>query len=470
VTGVQTCALPIYRITYDELSNTFYITDNTTLPNADKYFNIPSIKPTMINAHVLKDTIGSFVTNVSVKCELNNNYATMISVGAQSNGNVVGEDATAFSRWNEGYTDRVITDRSSIVDETNQQESGSKSPDQVYLDNLIKYGELNNAINSGYITTDDITNNGQAVVDMLKYEVAYFTQTDCMQGQGFLPINLQLTMLGLSGPRLFETYTIDETLLPDNYKNNIKFLTKGITHKVDSNGWMTTLDSFMAPKVDSLKKPTFFVPPLSERQTNESSGGGGAGGTRTHDIVGNQSRPIDQMRPATQAAVRSQTGLVVVREGMTENLTYGTLWYKQQAIAYTVEDILRKNKVAGATAIGSNVSPTPYNLSFITPATREWAAKYSDLPKLQMALVKNAGWSDIKDPRGGTLNYNGVFIHGGSNEVDSKGCLLVSGTRKSNGSGKITYDTDFVKATTRYLFDEGIKTNFYVNDFDFDYT
>jgi hypothetical protein len=262
-----------YRITYDELSNTFYITDNTTLPNADKYFNIPSIKPTMINAHMLKDTIGSFVTNVSIKCELNNNYATMISVGAQSNGNVVGEDATAFSRWNEGYTDRVITDRSSIVDEANQQESSSKSPDQIYLDNLVKYGDLNNAINNGYITTDDITNNGQAVVDMLKYEVAYFTQTDCMQGQGFLPINLQLTMLGLSGPRLFETYTIDETLLPDNYKNNIKFLTKGITHKVDSNGWTTTLDSFMAPKVDSLNKPTFYIPPERTIAAKKSSGG-----------------------------------------------------------------------------------------------------------------------------------------------------------------------------------------------------
>jgi hypothetical protein len=262
-----------YRITYDELSNTFYITDNTTLPNADKYFNTPSIKPTMINAHVLKDTIGSFVTNVSVKCELNNNYATMISVGAQSNSNIVGEDATAFSRWNEGYIDRIITDRSSIVDEANQQESGSKSPDQVYLDNLIKYGDLNNAINSGYITTDDITNNGQAVVDMLKYEKAYFTQTDCMQGQGFLPINLQLTMLGLSGPRLFETYTIDETLLPDNYKNNIKFLTKGITHKVDSSGWMTTLDSFMAPKLDSLNKPTFYIPPERIIAAKRSGGG-----------------------------------------------------------------------------------------------------------------------------------------------------------------------------------------------------
>lgn len=265
-----------FRIIYDELSNTFYINDNTTLPNADKYFNVASTTPTVINANVLKNSAGSFVTNVSIKSELNNNYSNIITIGAQSNGNVVGENATAFSKWNVGYTDRVITDRSSIVDDNNQPQSGSvsKPPEEVYKGNLIKYFELNNNINNGTVTSDDISNNTQAVTDMLQYELAYFTQNDNIQGQGFLPINLQLTMLGLSGPRLFETYTIDETLLPDNYKNNIKFLTKGITHKVDSNGWSTTLDSFMAPRVDSLKKPIFWFPPektINSSQTNGSS-------------------------------------------------------------------------------------------------------------------------------------------------------------------------------------------------------
>jgi LAS superfamily LD-carboxypeptidase LdcB len=272
-----------YRIMYDELSNTFYISDNSTLPNADKLLGV-SIIPTVINAHVLKDNLGSFVTNVSLKSDLNNNYATMISVGAQSNGNVVGENATAFSRWNVGYEDRIVKDRSSVIDKVTQ-ESGSKSPEQVYVDNLLKYGMLNNLINSGQVTTDDITNNGQAVVDMLKYEIAYFTQNDNIQGQGFLPINLQLTMLGLSGPRLFESYTINETLLPDGYKNNIKFLTKGITHKIDTNGWSTTLDSFSGPRLDSLNKAVFYWPPEQEIAVNAATAGGGGGGAGTNANV-----------------------------------------------------------------------------------------------------------------------------------------------------------------------------------------
>jgi len=277
-----------FRIIYDELSNTFYINDNTTLPNADKYFNVASTTPTVINANVLKNTAGSFVTNVAIKSELNNNFANIVTIGAQSNGNVVGENATAFSKWNVGYTDRVITDRSSIVDDSTQPQSGSvsKPPEEIYRGNLIKYFELNNNINSGTVTSEDISNNTQAVVDMLNYELAYFTQNDNIQGQGFLPINLQLTMLGLSGPRLFETYTIDETLLPDNYKNNVKFLAKSITHKVDSNGWLTTLDSFMAPRLDSLKKPIFWYPPPTSPPTvtgtNTNSTVSGGPGTPTN--------------------------------------------------------------------------------------------------------------------------------------------------------------------------------------------
>ena len=276
--GIQTATGNIndYRILYDEQSNTFYINDNSTLPNADKYFNVPSYSPTPINANTLKDSAnggGSFVTNVSLKSELNNNYATLISVAAQSNSNVVGEDATAFSRWNEGYTDRIIVDRSSVVDQSTTSGTGSKAPGQTYLDNLIKYADLNNKINSGFITAADITNNGQSVVDMLKYEIAYFAQQDCIQGQGFLPINLQLTMLGLSGPRLLESYTIDETLLPENYKNKIKFLTKGITHRIDNSGWSTTLDSFMGPRLDSLNKATFFVAPEREIAARKNNGG-----------------------------------------------------------------------------------------------------------------------------------------------------------------------------------------------------
>jgi hypothetical protein len=272
--GIQSATgnLNNFEIKYDELINTMYIIDTSVLPNADKLLG-RDLTPTRINTHLLTDSLGSFVTNVSLKSNLNNNYSSQITAAAQSNSNVVGETATAFSKWNIGYTDRIIPERSSIMDKQTQKSGSlSSNPETVYLENLIKYASLANFIQTGLITSEDITAYGSAIVDMLKYEINYFTEKDCLPGPGFLPINLQIVMSGLSGPRVFESYTINETLLPSNYKNNIKFLTKSVTHKIDINGWTTTLDSFTAPDVASLKKPDFWYP-LEEDLMKRSKNG-----------------------------------------------------------------------------------------------------------------------------------------------------------------------------------------------------
>jgi hypothetical protein len=84
--------------------------------------------------------------------------------------------------------------------------------------------------------------------DILKYEVGRYTNTDKIKGIGFIPINLQLDIEGLSGIKMYQSYTIDDTLLPPSYKNKIQFIAKGVSHKIDSNGWTTTLESIVGPK------------------------------------------------------------------------------------------------------------------------------------------------------------------------------------------------------------------------------
>jgi hypothetical protein len=259
-----------FRITYDEVTNCFVIRDKSNLPGADKYLGRKSTA-VQFNTHILTQNKGSFVTDVSVKSELNNNFATMITVGAQVNSNKVGENATALSRFNYGYEDRIVTDKSSIMDDNNASDSGSLTPEEAYKGNLVKYSQYINNLNNGSLSSEDISNNSQAVVDMLNYEVGYLTQNQNVHGKGFIPLSLQLTMDGLSGPRLFETYTIDDTFLPPNYKNAIKFITKGITHRIDSNGWVTSLESFSVPNLDVLAKYTAPPEPkVSEQPKSET--------------------------------------------------------------------------------------------------------------------------------------------------------------------------------------------------------
>ena len=246
-----------FEVVYDDLTNYFYIVDSNTLPGAGEYLQRDTV-PSKINVNLLTSNEGSFVKEVSIKSELDNKFAATISIGAQANGNKVGENSTALSKLNVGYTDRIIKEKSSIIDVQTEEDattdsSGSISPQQAYANNLIQYTGIINKIQLGTITQDDIASGTEGVVDLFKYQLGYFTQQGNIGGVGFIPINLQLTMKGLSGPRIYESYTINDEILPDNYKKNIQFITKGISHKISDNEWTTTLESLSGPLQSKLK-------------------------------------------------------------------------------------------------------------------------------------------------------------------------------------------------------------------------
>ena len=246
-----------FEVVYDDLINYFYIIDNNTLPGAGDYLG-KDLTPTKLNVNLLTSNEGSFVKEVSIKSQLDNKFAATISIGAQANGNKVGENATVLSKLNVGYEDRILREKSSIIDvktedETSSDASGSISPQQAYTNNLTQYADTINKIQIGTISADDIASGAEAIVDLFKYELGYYTQQGNIGGVGFIPINLELTMKGLSGPRIYESYTINDEILPNNYKNNIQFITKGISHKISENDWTTTLESLSGPRQTNLK-------------------------------------------------------------------------------------------------------------------------------------------------------------------------------------------------------------------------
>ena len=261
-----------FSVTYDEIENLFSFRDGNIPPDGHKYLKQIKpeldidIVPTKFNVNLLKLTDGSFVKDLSIKSELDNNFATQITVGAQANANKVGENSTALSKLNIGFEDRIIPEKSSWVDETskdpNAPKENTKSPNEIYAEQLLSYVTLKRNIDLGSVTEEDISSNTQAIVDMYQYHLGYATQKGEIAGAGFIPINLQLTIDGLSGPRLFETYTINDEILPTNYQNNIKFIIRGINHSIDINsGWTTTLESFSAPRRDNLTKYIMLTDP-----------------------------------------------------------------------------------------------------------------------------------------------------------------------------------------------------------------
>jgi len=279
--GVQNALGCVNNFTtvYDEDSNIFRIIDSTFIPNLDKlesvkqYFENP---PAEFITHTLDTSQGSFVRDASVKTKLSNNFATQVTIGAQANGNVVGENATALSKWNIGLFDRIIKEKLDTLSVNNPD--SRNNPQTILLQNFTTLGGLLSAIDDRSVTTDLIDSSRNSSVDLFKYYIG----TLDIPGIGFLPIDLELTMDGLSGIKIYESYTADTRLLSKRYKDKIQFITTGVSHKIQNNDWTTTLTSISGPKYTGVEikdpkgLPIVFAPlkggESSQGNTNTTQG------------------------------------------------------------------------------------------------------------------------------------------------------------------------------------------------------
>ena len=220
---------------------------------------------------------GNFVTDLSISSELSKDFSTLVSIGAQSRGTAVGEDATFFSKWNVGLVDRIIPqklDWNSLINQENNQRAQLAELVKNYIFFLKSYTPKNFA----YIWDSSLAPDGSIEqlkqtadneLTFIKFDLdsvgkylkvqrdffKYFLSYDAQQNEtinptvGFLPINISLTMDGISGVRIFDTLKLDTRFLPKNYQNSLDFIIRTVSHEIGlDNKWNTKLQTFAVPK------------------------------------------------------------------------------------------------------------------------------------------------------------------------------------------------------------------------------
>lgn len=229
----------------------------------------------------------SFIRDFSFRTEIPASFATMITVGAQARGLVVGEDATCLSKMNYGLTDRM---KPEIID---ANIDASNDPKEQLISNFYNsvipitstvvkflktvYGDQDLGDTD---LIDSMKNIGKDLVKLNK-TIASINQSLAVledktknpyklsPGNGFIPINLQLTMDGLSGFKIYQKYTAEQEFLPTNYAESLDFIIKGITQNIENNQWTTVIESFGMPRNPEgsgyISPPT---PPLTATSTN----------------------------------------------------------------------------------------------------------------------------------------------------------------------------------------------------------
>jgi hypothetical protein len=243
-----------------------YFIDQTPLPEADKLRNLITNygkitsslyadKPTYFNPYGIGPdggNLGTFVKKFSIKTELTNDFATIVTVGAQANGAVVGEDATFLSKWNKGLTDRIIPVKTDFY---KSNISGSNKLQKTDFSNLQKkWFTIVNDYLDGTIRTQEDKNNYESDKKVMRAYIDYINQQNTQAsgsvtpGLGFIPLNLNLTCEGISGPKIYQQFSIDTNFLPKKYPGVLRFLIRGITHNIENNIWETTFDSLSIPE------------------------------------------------------------------------------------------------------------------------------------------------------------------------------------------------------------------------------
>lgn len=240
---------------YDENNNTYFVIDeNCTL--TPKNFNQPDENPTEIIIGTLKEGKGSFALEASIDSQITNKLASQLAIGAQANNQDVGANTFAISTWNAGLTDRIIS--SKAVNYTNYD-----TPEQAFEStfNKQKLTKILQRYVTFKLTDEDITELQGLGKEYITVKRDIAVQSGNLASNFFIPISLNLTLDGISGPKIFQKYTINDIILPRNYENNIEFLVKGIAHKVDRSGWTTTLESLSIPKPKDVNFVSTTPPP-----------------------------------------------------------------------------------------------------------------------------------------------------------------------------------------------------------------
>jgi len=278
----------IFSIHYDESSNEFSIIDNTMIPQLGEYFlsssgtNPFDNKPIIFQTQTLSSTQGSFVREAKVTSKISNNLMSQVTIGAQDNGNVVGSNSLAFSKWNKGLTDRIIKEKTT---NNNGQGSTQNDIDQKFFSNIGIVQNLYNAINDGNITDQQIDGSIDAGVDLFNYEIGMYTNEGLIPGIGLIPIDVELKMDGLSGMRIMDSYEADIKLLPKKYQESLQFITMGISHTIQDNDWTTTIQSVSGPRYDGKTVTAPITPQTHTVNRNKSQNFRSTGPKKQSDLT-----------------------------------------------------------------------------------------------------------------------------------------------------------------------------------------
>ena len=246
----------------DKVTNTIKIIDSTPIPGLTKNIKDPSYAldlygySTRTNRKGEEESISNFIRKVDLKTAITKEYANMVTVGATSRGYVKGVEATAFSNWNSGLTDRFNGELQNNLQTPDKDEALVNYAKRILKQVSLCYGfrglKTSGASASGVevqFVDEAIDNNVAIATEFHKY---LQNKNKIGNSVGFIPFKLNLTLSGISGMKIYNKLHVNSRFLPSNYGTTLDLIVTGITHKLSNNDWETDIETTVMPKASPL--------------------------------------------------------------------------------------------------------------------------------------------------------------------------------------------------------------------------
>ena len=260
----------------NEETNTLEIIETTPIPGVNNTDTPPYTLQLYGYNKIGNGYISNFVRKVDLKTAITPEYATMITVGATAGGYVKGTEATAFSRWNEGLTDRFkekfLPANENSLEEGDEDEALTNYAQQFLSPSkIIKcYGfsgtvptDAASPIKGLKLSEDAISSNLSVVTEYYKWLIA--SQKNQQGGTiGFIPFKLSFTMNGLSGIKIYNKLHVDTRFLPKAYGSTVDLIVTGVSHKLQNNDWETDIEATLIPQTTNIENPIISAAVISD--------------------------------------------------------------------------------------------------------------------------------------------------------------------------------------------------------------
>ena len=231
------------QVHYFETTNKYHLIDREILdPNAveDEF------------AYLSIFGKNSFVRQVNLTSKLSPAIGSQLAIAAQADPQSNGIESSAWNYFNKGLKDRFISQK---VDEVTARQATAAAEQAASEDaeaKLKAYAEVFDYLRATYPKEGTAFYNYRRAVDSVVPQYAIFCQrqlvSDIQEGRDFgfiIPYELGLTVEGISGFNVMESFKIFDDIIPSTYKSNTKngiaFIITGLTHTVTISGWTTTI-------------------------------------------------------------------------------------------------------------------------------------------------------------------------------------------------------------------------------------